>query len=146
LVGFVGLAQEKASLMQIRSPSCQKRRLKPPFSSVRASYWMTISTRRVLRLADIVACRNQQLALALADYRDRLRRRAVADQSVLDRVGTTQRQLAHAVRDRWPPVELLATSALGNVTAKDLPARGRFLSKPYDVATLSETFQQLAGD
>jgi len=46
-------------------------------------------------------------------------------------------RLAHAVRDRWPPVELLVTSALGNVTAKDLPARGRFLSKPYDVATLS---------
>jgi CheY-like chemotaxis protein len=55
-------------------------------------------------------------------------------------------RLAHAVRDRWPPVELLVTSALGNVTAKDLPARGRFLSKPYDVAILSETFQQLAGD
>jgi CheY-like chemotaxis protein len=55
-------------------------------------------------------------------------------------------RLAHAVRDRWPPVELLVTSALGNVTAKDLPARGRFLSKPYDVATLSETFQQMAGD
>jgi CheY-like chemotaxis protein len=46
-------------------------------------------------------------------------------------------RLAHAVRDRWPPVELLVTSALGNVTAGDLPARGRFLSKPYDVATLS---------
>jgi len=55
-------------------------------------------------------------------------------------------RLAHAVRDRWPPVELLVTSALGNVTAGDLPARGRFLSKPYDVATLSETFQQMAGD
>ena len=55
-------------------------------------------------------------------------------------------RLAHAVRDRWPPVELLVTSALGNVTAKDLPARGRFLSKPYDVVTLSETFQQMAGD
>jgi CheY-like chemotaxis protein len=55
-------------------------------------------------------------------------------------------RLAHAVRDRWPPVELLVTSAFGNVTAKDLPARGRFLSKPYDVATLSETFQQMAGD
>ena len=55
-------------------------------------------------------------------------------------------RLAHAVRDRWPPVELLVTSALGNVTAKDIPAREWFLSKPYDVATLSETFQQLAGD
>jgi CheY-like chemotaxis protein len=33
-------------------------------------------------------------------------------------------RLAHAVRGRWPPVELLVTSALGNVTARDLPERG----------------------
>ena len=41
-------------------------------------------------------------------------------------------RLAHAIRGRWPPVELLVTSALGNITAKDLPERGRFLAKPYN--------------
>ena len=55
-------------------------------------------------------------------------------------------RLAHAVRGRWPPVELLVTSALGDITAKDLPERGRFLAKPYNVATLSRVFQQMAGD
>jgi CheY-like chemotaxis protein len=55
-------------------------------------------------------------------------------------------RLAHAVRGRWPPVELLVTSALGNITAQDLPERGRFLAKPYDNVTLSEAFQQMAGD
>ena len=54
-------------------------------------------------------------------------------------------RLAHAVRGRWPPVELLVTSAVGNITAKDLPQRGRFLPKPYDVAVLSEAFLQMAG-
>ena len=54
--------------------------------------------------------------------------------------------LAHAVRSRWPPVELLITSALGSITVKDLPDRGRFLPKPYDAATLSTAFQQMAGD
>ena len=54
-------------------------------------------------------------------------------------------RLAHAVRGRWPPVELLVTSAVGNITAKDLPQRARFLPKPYDFAKLSEAFQQLAG-
>jgi CheY-like chemotaxis protein len=54
-------------------------------------------------------------------------------------------RLAHAVRGRWPPVELLVTSALGNITAKDLPQRARFLPKPYDVAKLSEAFQEMAG-
>jgi CheY-like chemotaxis protein len=55
-------------------------------------------------------------------------------------------RLAHAVRGRWPPVELLVTSALGNVTAKDLPERGRFLPKPYNAATLSRVLQHMAGD
>jgi CheY-like chemotaxis protein len=55
-------------------------------------------------------------------------------------------RLAHAIRGRWPPVELLVTSALGNITAKDLPERGRFLAKPYNVATLSRVFQQMTGD
>jgi CheY-like chemotaxis protein len=54
-------------------------------------------------------------------------------------------RLAHAIRGRWPPVELLVTSAVGNITAKDLPERGRFLAKPYDVAALSEAFQQMLG-
>ena len=54
-------------------------------------------------------------------------------------------RLAHAVRNRWPPVELLVTSALGGITAKLLPERGRFLPKPYDVVTLSKAFQQMAG-
>jgi CheY-like chemotaxis protein len=54
-------------------------------------------------------------------------------------------RLAHAVRDRWPPVELLVTSAVGNITARDLPPRGRFLPKPYDVAKLSEALQEMAG-
>ena len=54
-------------------------------------------------------------------------------------------RLAHAVRGRWPPMELLVTSILGNITVKDLPERRRFLPKPYDVAKLSEAFQQMAG-
>src|SRR5713101_9045522 len=46
----------------------------------------------VLRLAHVVAGRHQELALALADDADRLGRHALADQRVLDRVGTPQRQ------------------------------------------------------
>ena len=54
-------------------------------------------------------------------------------------------KLTQAVRGRWPPVELLVTSAPGNIAVKDLPERGRFLPKPYDAGTLSEAFQQMAG-
>ncbi|HEX9521771.1 MAG TPA: response regulator [Reyranella sp.] len=53
--------------------------------------------------------------------------------------------LAHAVRDRWPPVELIVTSGRAHIPAKDLPDGGRFFAKPYDVEALSQAFQEMAG-
>jgi CheY-like chemotaxis protein len=53
-------------------------------------------------------------------------------------------RLAHAVRDRWPPVELIVTSGRGHIPANDLPDRGRFFPKPYDVEALSQAFRQMA--
>lgn len=54
-------------------------------------------------------------------------------------------RLAHAVRDRWPPVELIVTSGKFQIAADDLPDRGRFIAKPYDVGALSQVFQAMAG-
>jgi CheY-like chemotaxis protein len=53
-------------------------------------------------------------------------------------------RLAHTLRQRWPPVELLVTSGFANLTTADLPERARFSPKPYDVDALSETFQLMA--
>jgi len=39
--------------------------------------------------------------------------------------------LAHAIRTRWPPVELIVTSGHFNLSDADMPERGRFISKPY---------------
>src|SRR5260370_32187334 len=52
--------------------------------------------------------------------------------------------LAHAVRDRWPPVELIVTSGRAHIPAKDLPDGGRVFAKPYDLEALSQAFQELA--
>jgi len=54
-------------------------------------------------------------------------------------------RLAHAIRDRWPPVELIVTSGHAHIPADDLPAWGRFFAKPYDVAALSQAFREMAG-
>jgi CheY-like chemotaxis protein len=40
-------------------------------------------------------------------------------------------KLAQAVRGRWPPIKIVATSGQVSVTPGDLPEGGRFLSKPY---------------
>jgi CheY-like chemotaxis protein len=54
-------------------------------------------------------------------------------------------RLARAVRDRWPPVELIVTSGHRHIRAEDLPDRGRFFAKPYDVNALSRAFHEMAG-
>ena len=52
-------------------------------------------------------------------------------------------RLAHAVRDRWPPVELIVTSGRTQIPAKDLPDGARLFAKPYDVEALSRAFQEM---
>lgn len=47
-------------------------------------------------------------------------------------------KLAHAVRGRWPPIKIIATSGHYAVRDGDLPDGGRFLRKPY-------TLPQVAG-
>lgn len=47
-------------------------------------------------------------------------------------------RLAAAIRDRWPPIELVLTSGHVHVGQEDLPDRGLFLPKPYSAQQLTE--------
>ena len=40
-------------------------------------------------------------------------------------------KLAHAIRSRWPPIELIVTSGHFTLSDADMPKRGRFFSKPF---------------
>jgi CheY-like chemotaxis protein len=52
-------------------------------------------------------------------------------------------RLAHAIRRRWPPIELVLTSGHVQVRGEDMPERGHFLSKPYGGPELVETVRSL---
>ena len=52
-------------------------------------------------------------------------------------------RLAHAVRDRWPPVEIIVTSGHSMLGMDRLPERGRFIAKPYDDAALIHMLREL---
>ena len=52
-------------------------------------------------------------------------------------------KLAAAVRDRWPPVRIIATSGHFKVQASDLPADARFISKPYQPAQIIDAVREL---
>jgi CheY-like chemotaxis protein len=53
-------------------------------------------------------------------------------------------KLASAVRGRWPPIKIVATSAL-NVRQTELPEGGRFLPKPYSPLQVTGVLRELTG-
>jgi hypothetical protein len=54
-------------------------------------------------------------------------------------------RLAHAIRRRWPPIELILTSGDFQVDQDELPRRGRFIPKPYAAAEVISVLNDLAG-
>ena len=53
-------------------------------------------------------------------------------------------KLAAAVKGRWPPIKIIATSGLVDVRPEDLPEGGRFIPKPYNPSQLTATLRELA--
>lgn len=51
--------------------------------------------------------------------------------------------LAAAIRGRWPPIKIVATSGLVDVRSVDLPPGGRFLPKPYSPSQIITTLREL---
>jgi CheY-like chemotaxis protein len=54
-------------------------------------------------------------------------------------------KLAAAVRDRWPPLRIVATSGQAKLNDDDLPFGSRFLPKPYSAREIVSTLRELTG-
>jgi CheY-like chemotaxis protein len=54
-------------------------------------------------------------------------------------------KLARAVRGRWPPIKIVATSGHIHVRETDLPEGGRFLPKPYSPDEVTGMLRELTG-
>jgi CheY-like chemotaxis protein len=54
-------------------------------------------------------------------------------------------KLARAVRGRWPPIKIVATSGHVHISETDMPAGGRFLPKPYSPAQVTGVLRELTG-
>ena len=52
-------------------------------------------------------------------------------------------KLAAAIRGRWPPIKIVATSGLVDVQSIDLPPGSRFLPKPYSPSQIVATLREL---
>jgi len=54
-------------------------------------------------------------------------------------------RLAHYVKRRWPPIQLLVISGKVGVTSGELPEGVRFMSKPFQEPQLISAIESLAG-
>jgi CheY-like chemotaxis protein len=52
-------------------------------------------------------------------------------------------KLAHAVRNRWPPIKIIVTSGRSQVSEQDLPEGGLFFAKPYEPTKITDTIREL---
>lgn len=52
--------------------------------------------------------------------------------------------LAAAVRDRWPPIQIILTSGHVHISEVELPLGGLFFSKPYDHLQVTRALQSMA--
>jgi CheY-like chemotaxis protein len=52
-------------------------------------------------------------------------------------------RLAQAVRGRWPPIKIIATSGLYVVRDGDLPSGGLFLAKPYGPTRIASALREI---
>ncbi len=52
-------------------------------------------------------------------------------------------KLARAVKGRWPPIKIVATSGQLQVGENDLPEGGRFLPKPYSPTQVTGVLREL---
>lgn len=54
-------------------------------------------------------------------------------------------KLARFVRNRWPPIKIVATSGRVHIEGDDLPAGSVFLPKPYQGPELVAALRELTG-
>jgi two-component system, response regulator PdtaR len=52
-------------------------------------------------------------------------------------------KLTHFVKDRWPPIKIIATSGHARITADDLPEGSHFVPKPYQPTEIANAIHQL---
>ena len=54
-------------------------------------------------------------------------------------------KLAHAVRNRWPPIKIIVVSGQVHLSDRDLPTDSRFFGKPYQADTMISEIHSLIG-
>lgn len=54
-------------------------------------------------------------------------------------------KLAHAVRDRWPPIKIILVSGKLQLTSIEMPTDSRFFRKPFEAKDVIAEIQDMIG-
>ena len=92
---------------------------------------------------DVIEAANAHQAIAILEVRSDI---AVLFTDIQMPGSMDGLKLAAAVRGRWPPIQIVATSGIVHVRPGDLPEGGRVLPKPYNPTQLTATLRELAVD
>jgi CheY-like chemotaxis protein len=89
---------------------------------------------------EVVGAKNADEAISILEQRDDI----VLIFTDIDMPGSMDGlKLSHFVKDRWPPIRIIATSGHAKITANDLPEGVRFMPKPYKATELADAVHQL---
>ena len=120
-----------------------KRGSNPVVLVVEDEYWQRVHAADVIGRAgyDVVEANSADEAIKLLEARQDIR---IVFTDIEMPGSMDGLRLARAIRDRWPPIELIITSGKHRLDAEQIPKRGKFLPKPYDPDALVETIKTLA--
>jgi two-component system, response regulator PdtaR len=120
-------------------PSARKR---PVVLIVEDEFLVRMGTRAAVETAgfDVLEAGDADEAIAILSARDDIR---LIFTDVHMPGSMDGLKLAHFVRDRWPPVKIIATSGRVRIAESDLPEGGRFLPKPYSAGEITATLREL---
>jgi CheY-like chemotaxis protein len=123
--------------------NADKRDSKPTILVVEDDYWQRLHAVDLIEHAgyDVVEARGADEAIKLLEVRKDIR---VVFTDIEMPGSMDGLRLARAIRERWPPIELIITSGKHRLDAGQIPERGQFLSKPYDPDALLRTIKTLA--
>jgi CheY-like chemotaxis protein len=89
---------------------------------------------------DVVEAKNADVAISILEQRNDV----VLIFTDINMPGSMDGlKLTHFVKDRWPPIKIIATSGHARITADDLPEGSHFVPKPYQPTEIADAIHQL---
>lgn len=138
------LQQNNNRLMNLRPMAMTLTSQRPVVLIVEDEFLLRMNAAEMIEEAgyDVVEAGNADEAIAILEGRTDIR---VVFTDIQMPGSMDGLKLAAAVKGRWPPIKIIATSGHYAIRESDLPEGGVFLQKPYSEAIIARAIHALIG-